>query len=197
MGTFDAWVCGSEAHTMEEPATEDDWALVRGALAGRRQDFMALVERHQRSLHRFVEQRVDDRAAADDIVQMTFVQAYARLSGFRAESSFKTWIYSVALNLCRDRGRAEKRRAHVTAEEALEKQPQDGPSLEDTVLGATVERRVAALPDRQRSVLGLRIWGDLSFREIGSMLGISENSAKVGDHHGIRRLRQWLLEGRA
>jgi len=181
---------------MEEPATQDDWTLVRGALAGRRQDFMALVERHQRPLQRFVEQRVDDRAAADDIVQMTFVQAYTRLSGFRAESSFKTWIYSVAINLCRDRGRAEKRRANVSAEEVLDKQAHDGPSLEDTVLGATVERRVAALPDRQRSVLGLRIWGDLSFREIGSMLDISENSAKVSYHHAIRRLRQWLLEGR-
>ena len=89
------------------------------------------------------------------------------------------------------------RRANVTAEEVLEKEPHAGPSLEETVLGGTVERRVAALPDRQRSVLGLRIWGDLSFREIGRMLGISENSAKVSYHHAIHRLRQWLGEERA
>jgi RNA polymerase sigma-70 factor (ECF subfamily) len=182
---------------MDDPATQDDWSLVRGALAGRREDFMALVERHQRSLQRFVEHRVDDRASADDIVQMTFVQAYTRLDTFRAESSFKTWIYTVALNLCRDRARFEKRRANITAEEALEREPHAAATLEETILGATVERRVAALPDRQRSVLGLRIWGDLSFREIGAMLGISENSAKVSYHHAIRRLREWLGEGRA
>ena len=197
MGGLDSWLRGSEALEMEEPGTQNDWSLVRGTLAGRRQDFMALVEKHQRPLQRFVEQRVGDRAAADEIVQMTFVQAYTHLAGFRAESSFKTWIFSVALNLCRDRARAEKRRANVTAEEVLEKEPHAGPSLEETVLSGTVERRVAALPDRQRSVLGLRIWGDLSFREIGRMLGISENSAKVSYHHAIHRLRQWLGEERA
>ena len=181
---------------MDEPVTQDDWSLVRGALAGRRQDFMALVERHQRPLQRFVEHRVDERSAADDIVQMTFVQAYTRLETFRAESSFKTWIFSVALNLCRDRARFEKRRANVSVDDVLEREPSAAPSLEETILGATVERRVAALPDRQRSVLGLRIWGDLSFREIGSMLGITENSAKVSYHHAIRRLRQWLVEER-
>ena len=166
MGATDAWLRRCEALEMDEPATQNEWSLVRGALAGRRQDFMALVEAHQRALHRFVEQRVGDRAAADEIVQTTFVQAYTHLAGFRAESSFKTWIFAVALNLCRDRARAEKRRADVSAEEALEKQPHPGPSLEETVLGGTVERRLAALPDRQRSVLGLRIWSDPSFREI-------------------------------
>jgi RNA polymerase sigma-70 factor (ECF subfamily) len=61
-------------------------------------------------------------------------------------------------------------------------------------LGATVERRVAELPRRQRSVLGLRIWSDLSFKEIGRLLGTSENSAKVNYHHAIRKLKQLLSE---
>ena len=179
-----------------DPATCEDLTLVRGTLAGRRQDFVTLVERHQRALHRFVEQQTGDFAATDEIVQMTFVRAYSGLASFRAEASFKTWIYSVAMNLCRDRARAERRRANVSVEEVLESSPPAEPSFEDLVLGGTVERRVAALPDRQRSVLNLRIWGDLSFKEIGSLLGISENSAKVSYHHAIRRLKQWLVEGR-
>jgi len=179
---------------MAEPT--DDLALVRGVLAGRREDFASLVEKHQRPLQRFVEQHTGDRAAADEIVQMTFVQAYTHLSTFRAEASFKTWIYSVALNLCRDRARVEKRRVSTPVETVLESLPTVAPSLEDVVLGATVERKVAELPNRQQTVLRMRIWGDLAFKEIASTLGITENSAKVSYHHAIRRLKLRLTEDR-
>ena len=169
----------------------DDTALVRGTLAGRRDDFAELVERHQKPLYRFVLQQTRDTHAADEIVQMTFVQAYTHLADFREESSFKTWLHRVALNLCHDRARAERRRSDVPVDDALERS-RTQPSLEDVVLGATVERRVAALPERQRTVLNLRLWSDLSFKEIARLLGTSENSAKVSYHHAIRRLRQWL-----
>jgi RNA polymerase sigma-70 factor, ECF subfamily len=193
MGMLDSW--SPRARTsLPEGDARHDLDLVRGTLEGRREDFVVLVERHQRALQRFVEQQLGDRAAADEIVQMTFVQAYTRLASFRAQASFKTWLYSVAMNLCRDRARSEKRRAAVPIEDALEMIPATQPSLEEVVVGATVQRRVAALPDRQRSVLSLRIWGDLSFRDIGSLLGISENSAKVSYHHAIRRLKHWLVE---
>ena len=179
-----------------DPEACEDLTLVRGTLAGRRQDFATLVEKHQRPLHRFVEQQIGDFAAADEIVQMTLVRAYSNLASFRAESSFKTWIYSVAMNLCRDRARAERRRSTIPVEDALDAAAAMQPTFEEVVLSGTIERRVAALPDRQRSVLNLRIWGDLSFREIGTLLGISENSAKVSFHHAVRRLKQWLVEGR-
>ncbi len=193
MGAPDSPLGRARASSAEGEA-RDDLDLVRGALRGRRENFATLVERHQRTLQRFVEQQVGDRGTADEIVQMTFVQAYTRLASFRAQASFKTWLYSVAMNLCRDRARMEKRRAAVPVEDALEMMPATQPTLEEVVIGATVQRRVAALPDRQRSVLSLRIWGDLSFRDIGSLLGISENSAKVSYHHAIRRLKHWLVE---
>jgi RNA polymerase sigma-70 factor (ECF subfamily) len=174
-----------------DPNTPDDSALVHGTLAGRREDFGLLVERHQKPLYRFVLQHTRDAHAADEIVQMTFVQAYTHLDRFREEASFKTWLHRVALNLCHDRSRAERRRSDVPVEQALDA-TQTQPRLEDVVLGASLERRIAALPDRQRTVLNLRLWGDLSFKEISRVLGTSENSAKVNYHHAIRRLRQWL-----
>jgi len=174
-----------------DPSAPDDLALVRGTLAGRRDDFALLVERHQKPLYRFILQHTRNPHAADEIVQMTFVQAYTHLANFREEATFKTWLHRVALNLCHDRARAERRRSDVSVDEALER-TQTEPRLEDVVLGATVERRIAALPERQRTVLNLRLWGDLSFKEISRLLGTSENSAKVNYHHAIRRLRQWL-----
>jgi len=154
MSMLDSWP-GRAQTAQPDRKDRDDLDLVQGTLSGRREDFAVLVERHQRSLQRFVEQQVGDRSAADEIVQMTFVQGYTRLASFRAQASFKTWLYSVAMNLCRDRARSEKRRATVPVEDALEMVPSTQPTLEEVVVGATVQRRVAALPDRQRSVLSL------------------------------------------
>ncbi len=175
-------------------ADADDLELIRGTLDGRKDDYGVLVERHQRALHRFVLQQIGDPHAADEIVQMTFVQAYTHLARFRGESTFKTWLHRVALNLCRDRARSERRRAGVAIEDALDRTPSDDPRLEDVVLGGALERRLGELPEKQRSVLNLRIWSDLSFKEIARLMGSSENSAKVNYHHAIRRLRQWLVE---
>jgi RNA polymerase sigma-70 factor, ECF subfamily len=194
MGKLDAWLRRSPTAAPREPAAVADWNVVRATLDGRREDYAILVERYQRVLHRFVQQQIGDWHAADEIVQMTFVQAYVNLARFRAEASFKTWLHRIALNLCYDRRRAERRRAEVSAHEVLERAAHDRPNLEDLVLGGTIERRVAGLPERQRSVLNLRIWSDLSFKEIGRLLGTSENSAKVNYHHAIRKLRQWLRE---
>ena len=57
-----------------------------------------------------------------------------------------------------------------------------------------VERFVEKLPPRQRSVLALRVYSDLPFREIARVEGISENSAKVSYHHAVKRLKRWMEE---
>jgi len=196
MGKLDAWLGRPQVAAAREGA-EDDWSVVRATLDGHPESYALLVERYQRILHRFVQQQVGDSHAADEIVQMTFVQAYTNLGQFRAEATFKTWLHRIALNLCHDRGRAERRRAEVSPQEILERTAHGQPRLEDLVLGGTIERRIAALPERPRSVLNLRIWSDLSFKEIARLLGTSENSAKVSYHHAIRKLRQWLREEQA
>ena len=61
---------------------------------------------------------------------------------------------------------------------------------------AALERHIDRLPPRQRSVLNLRIFADLPFKEIAAAEGISENAAKVSYHHAITRLRTWLTSER-
>src|ERR1043166_6349088 len=134
MEKLEARQSGSEP-TRPDASAPDDLALVHGTLAGRREDFAVLVERHQKPLYRFVLQQTRDSHAADEIVQMTFVQAYTHLGRFREESTFKTWLHRVALNLCHDRARAERRRSDVSVDEAMEGTATE-PRLEDVVLGA-------------------------------------------------------------
>jgi RNA polymerase sigma-70 factor, ECF subfamily len=169
----------------------EDADLIRGARAGRQQDFEELVERHQRTLYVFVYRQLQDPDAADDVVQAAFVRAYTELGGFRGDASFKTWLYQIALNECRSLYRARRVRRHV----ALDEVPEAAlPQIEDNpgpgVAG--LEGLIAQLPPRQRTVLTLRIFGDLAFKEISRIEGISENAAKVNYHHAVARLKQWL-----
>jgi RNA polymerase sigma-70 factor (ECF subfamily) len=182
----------------------DDAALIRGALAGRREDFDALVERHQRPLFAFIYRMVHDRDQSADIMQVTFLQAYTHLGQFAGRASFKTWLYQIALNQCRALHRAGRGRQHVSldeVEEAADLHAANG-SGSDVVCGGPggsgrrllLERLIARLPLRQRAVVTLRVFSDLPFKDVARIEGISENSAKVNYHHAIVRLRRWLHE---
>lgn len=186
----------------------DDPALIRGTLAGRRADFDMLVERYQKPLYGFIYRLVRDHAQAADIVQMTFLHAYTHLGQFAGRASFKTWLHQIALNECRAAHRRSRR--HVSLDEISEASvhqarvdaghgsPADTATADGGPGGTgwrpLLERLVARLPLRQRTVLTLRIFSDLPFADIAQTTGISENSAKVNYHHAITHLRAWLGE---
>lgn len=168
-------------------------ALIEGTLAGRRQDFDTLIERHQKALYSFILGRTRDRAVADEIVQAAFVRAYTRLRDFRGRSSFRTWLHQIALNLCRSHYRSGRRRREVALDDVPDPaSPVAGNAGEGAALRASLDEYVQRLPPRQRSVLGLRVFGDLSFRDIARIERISENAAKVNYHHAVTRLKKWL-----
>ncbi|HEX7408970.1 MAG TPA: sigma-70 family RNA polymerase sigma factor [Candidatus Binatia bacterium] len=192
---------------MERATAVDDGALIRGALAGRREDFDALVERYQKALYAFIYRLVHEHAQAADIAQMTFLQAYTHLGQFAGRASFKTWLHQIALNQCRAAYRAARGRHHVSLDEmseaALHQARLDTANAATATAGGdaggsdwkpVLERLIARLPLRQRSVVTLRIFSDLPFREIARVTGISENAAKVNYHYAITHLRQWLRE---
>ncbi|MFQ5666572.1 MAG: sigma-70 family RNA polymerase sigma factor [Candidatus Binatia bacterium] len=104
---------------MEPPAEVDDAALIRGTLAGRREDFDLLVERYQKPLYAFAYRLLRDHAQAADIVQVTFLQAYTHLGQFAARASFKTWLHQIALNQCRAIRRRGAARRWVRLDDVL------------------------------------------------------------------------------
>jgi RNA polymerase sigma-70 factor (ECF subfamily) len=173
---------------------DDDATLVARALAGAEDAFEALVERHQRRIYALALRVLRDHDQADDATQRTFVRAWERLRTFRAEASFATWLHHITMNECRDILRAGRR--HVSLDDV----PDDRLAT-DAETPAPIGRRLAALvadlPPRQRSVLALRVFGDLPFADIAEAEGITENAAKVNFHHAIRRLQSWLGRKRA
>jgi RNA polymerase sigma-70 factor, ECF subfamily len=174
----------------------DDAQLVAGAIAGRQECFETLVERHQRPVHGLVYRWLGDRAVADEVVQATFVQAYMHLVDFRGDAPFRSWLYGIALNQARTLQRDRRRERTIPIDDVPEG---DLPQVEGASEGGRLRDRlagcIARLPPRQRTVVTLRVVGDLPFKEIAKLEGISENSAKVSYHHAVTRLRKWMVRG--
>lgn len=171
----------------------DELGLIRGTLRGRREDFAVLVERHQQALYAFVLRYLGDPDAAEDVVQTTFVRAYTALRTFRGDSSFKTWLHRIAINECRSRARKERQRKEVALDEVGDGMlPADSPDLASAVDGRGLRTHIDRLAPLQKSVLVMRVFGDLPFKEIARIEGTSEGSAKVTYHNAIKRLKEWM-----
>ncbi len=171
----------------------DDLRLIRGTLRGRSEDFGVLVDRYQGGLYAFVLSQLRDPAAAEDVVQVAFLRAFSRLRTFRGDASFKTWIHQIAINECRARYRDEQRRSEIAIEDVGEEALRaDDHDPAGRIEHARLHRWIDRLPPRQKSVVGLRVFSDLPFRDIARIEGISENAAKVSYHHAVKKLRGWL-----
>jgi RNA polymerase sigma-70 factor (ECF subfamily) len=171
----------------------DELRLIRGTLRGRREDFAVLVERHQQALYAFVLRYLRDPDAAEDVVQSTFVRAYTALRTFRGDASFKTWLHRIAINECRSRARKQRQLREVALEEVGEAVlPADSPDLASAVDGKGLQAYIDRLAPLQRSVLVMRVFGDLPFKEIARIEGTTEGSAKVSYHNAVKRLKEWM-----
>jgi len=186
----------AEAPTPTE-GVDPDAALVAQFLAGDRRSFDALVRRHQAGVRRLVLRYVKSDADAKDISQIAFVRAFERLSEFRGEATFRTWLFRIAINLALNhmRGMPSGDLAPIGDVAAFTR------ALETSQLVAgEVWRKVSArldeLPPKQRLALELRIFHDLSFEEVSAIAGFSVESAKANFHHAVKRLRGLLPAAR-
>src|SRR6266581_6475288 len=101
-------------------APPDDRSLVRAAQGGDAHAFRALVERYQRRVYQLALGMVRDSDEAMDITQETFVRVHRHLPSFKGDSSFFTWTYRIATNLCLDSQRKKGRLTRIDAEEGDE-----------------------------------------------------------------------------
>lgn len=152
-----------------------------------------LVERHAEALARFAAS-CGAREEIDELVQDTFVRAFASLDGFRGESSFRTWLFTIERRLLLDRRRAEKRRP--PSQEIMEEDAATEYDALDGMMAGESEARVrgaiARLTPTQREVFVLRTTEGLSYREIAETVGSTEGAARVHYHNAMRTIKELL-----
>jgi RNA polymerase sigma-70 factor, ECF subfamily len=154
-----------------------------------------LVERHASALARFAVSS-GERNDVDELVQDTFVRAFNSLDGFRGESSFRTWLFTIQRRLLLDRRRAEKRRRD--RDELQETDASTEYDALDSVVADETQRRlrdaVKRLSPTQREVFTLRITDGLSYKEIAEAVGTTEGAARVHYHNAMRAVKEFLDE---
>ena len=179
--------------------------LVAAARAGDQQAFEQLVLDNQNRIYSLAVRLTGDREEAFDLAQEAFVKAWQGLPSFQGGSSFSTWIYRLATNVCIDYLRKQKRRRQVEAEVSLDDEeggwtePADWSQdpqrqLERSERGRALARGLEALPEQQRQILVLRELSGLSYQEISQALALDLGTVKSRIARARLALRKILAE---
>ncbi len=172
----------------------DERALVDACLAGRRDAFDLIVERHRRPIYQLCYRFVANHEDASDLAQDVFVRAFRGLRNFRGQSSLGTWLYRIGVNVCLNRVSAKT----LPTEPIADRQFVDrgGDTGTDRLLRAERRARVRAaiaqLPRKQRAALILRTYHEMSHQEIADALGSSVGAVKANIFHALGNLRKLL-----
>jgi RNA polymerase sigma-70 factor (ECF subfamily) len=154
---------------------------------------------------------VGDRERAEDLAQETFMRLVRGAAGWQEKARFKTWLYTIARNLCVDQSRRDKFRRteslDAKAAGASGDGESEGPALIEQVAGGeagpergaesallrpVLARALAALPEEQREVFILREQAGVPFKEIAVMVGVNENTVKSRMRYALEGLKKHL-----
>ncbi|MGB5266596.1 MAG: sigma-70 family RNA polymerase sigma factor [Polyangiales bacterium] len=184
----------------EDESTPDRDLIARTA-AGDRRAFERIVERHAAAVLRLATAVTDDPASAEDVLQQAFLSAYRSAASFRAESSARTWLLTIARNAAY-RVRAKRGREDLMDEPLMTLGREAGWGSDDPeALAIAAERRSAltsalqSLSAGDREVLILRDVEGLSGQEAADVLGIKSRALKSRLHRARLRLAGALRAG--
>ncbi len=185
-----------------EKSTSNDSELVVLARKGDKHTFGQLIERYTWMVKRIVIGKIAHEEIARELVQETFLQAYLSLDHLRDDSRFKSWLYGIALNVCRSYLR-EQRATILSLEDLMGGMHYDASDVLDMIVDpqTLVEQRelqqfvfdaVQSLSPKDREVTLLFYYEELSLQEIASTLGISVVAVKGRLHRARNQLKELL-----
>ena len=195
----DGFLASAELLDQARTVTVDpDRELVERFRAGERSAFDLIVRRHQRGMWRLARRYVKHDADAADVTQQAFVKAFHALIDFRGAATVRSWLYRIAINCALTWLRDHRREQPQTiAEDTLVVPGSATATLISGEDSAQLRTAIAQLPPRQKLVLELRVFDDLSFKEVAELAECNVNTAKVNFHYAVKRLRELLGGGDA
>ncbi|MFD2890513.1 RNA polymerase sigma factor [Flavobacterium chuncheonense] len=176
-----------------------DAILIKNYVGGDESAIATLIERHQSKIYGFIYSKIPDRDVCDDVFQDTFIKVIRKLksSSYNEEGKFLPWVMRIAHNLVIDHFRkAKKMPLQRDSEEfsIFSVMSESSLNIEDQIILEQVEmdlvRLVDELPDDQREVLMMRIYQNLSFKEIADLTGVSINTALGRMRYALMNLRK-------
>ena len=181
----------------------DEQLMWRVKLQDDSQAFAGLMGRWQTPIERLCMRMTGDTQRAEDLVQIAFTRVFARRAEWQPTGKFSTFVWQIALNLCRDELRKIKRRGECpldvleeSGEGAIDALPAEEESpatrAETNERAGLVRQALARLAPHYREVVVLRHYEQLKFREIGEVLGIPEGTVKSRMAEALTQLNLFL-----
>jgi len=176
-----------------------DAILVKNYVEGDESALATLIERHQSKIYGFIYSKIQDRDICDDIFQDTFIKVIKTLKtkSYNEEGKFLPWVMRIAHNLVVDHFRKSKKMPmqRDNGEFSVFSYLFDStPNIESRIITEQVELDLAKLinelPSDQKEVLVMRIYQDLSFKEISDLTGVSINTALGRMRYALMNLRK-------
>ena len=184
--------------------TWTDEELVARSIGGDADSFNELILRWERPIYALAYRTIGREEDARDVCQETFLRAFRALPGFRGQAKFSSWLYRIALNLCRDWMRRERRTPVVQAPEdvdlmelaAARRAVRDRSRIWSParISPRAVERAMALLPEEQRTAIVLKEYHGLTFQEIADLVGCPLSTVKTRLYQGLTVLRRELAK---
>jgi RNA polymerase sigma-70 factor (ECF subfamily) len=191
---------------------EPDAALMLRVKQGDSGAFAELVDKYKQPVLNLIYRMLRDATEAEDVAQNVFIQVHRSAHRYQVSAKFSTWLFTIARNLCLNELRRRSRHPAESMDAAAEQDDQPPPQYEDKKvhsppdsllhreLEAKVEQALAQLPENQRMAVLLCRQDELSYEEIGRVLGCSLSATKSLIHRGRETLKEklkpYLLSGR-
>jgi RNA polymerase sigma factor (sigma-70 family) len=181
-----------------------DTTLIAEFISNNSNSFSILLDRYQKRVYGFIYSKVHDPDLADDIFQDTFIKVVKnlRLGKYNDEGRFLSWVIRIAHNLIMDHYRKIKRlpkhESKIENFDVLDRLVEQNSSIEEsmieTQIHADLSLLIEELPDSQKEVLRMRLFQDMSFKEIGDQTGVSINTALGRMRYAVINLRKMIKE---
>ena len=181
-----------------------DTTLIAEFISGNSNSFSILLDRYQKRVYGFIFSKVNYPELADDIFQDTFIKVVKnlRLGKYKDEGRFLSWVIRIAHNLIMDHYRKYKRlpkhESKIENFDVMHRLAEQNSSIEEsmieTQIHADLSLLIKELPDSQKEVLRMRLFQDMSFKEIGDQTGVSINTALGRMRYAVINLRKMIEE---
>jgi RNA polymerase sigma factor (sigma-70 family) len=174
-----------------------DNEIISSVLRGDRQVFAELVNRYRHLVLTIALRYTNNREDAEEIAQDVFVKAYRSLADFRHDSKFSTWLYAITTNTCITFLRKRKIITHSLDNEKIFELVNTTDVInrreaEHQSRAGLINRAIGLLNADDATIITLFYKGEQSLEEIGKIMGITSNTAKVKLHRARQRLKEKL-----
>lgn len=158
--------------------------------------FRLLVKRYSQPIYWHIRKIVYTHADADDITQNVFIKVFQNLSGFKRNSSLKTWIYKIATNESLNFINSAAQKKNIRSDELviqLSSQLKDDNFFDGDEIQFKLQQAIAKLPEKQRIVFNMKYFDDIKYEDMSEILETSVGALKSSYHHASKKVEQFLL----